>query len=115
MYKIGEFSELTGVTAKTLRYYDSIGLLKPSTIDNFTNYRYYNDTELILFKKIEYLKKLGFTLEEIKENLEDINIECLNKKRDELVRKRDYITFQISEIDSLKSSLKQKKVKSLVQ
>ncbi|MBQ8891388.1 MAG: MerR family transcriptional regulator [Bacilli bacterium] len=114
MYKIGEFSELTGATVKTLRYYDSIGLLKPSNIDNFTNYRYYNDEELVLFKKIEYLKKLGFTLEEIKSNLSDMNIDCLDKKLDELINKRDYITFQIKEITSLKRALKNNKIKSLI-
>ena len=41
MYKIGEFSALTGLSVKTLRYYDEINLLKPSNVDNYTNYRYY--------------------------------------------------------------------------
>ena len=114
MYKIGEFSELTGATVKTLRYYDSINLLKPSIIDNYTNYRYYNEKELVLFRKIEYLKKLGFTLEEIKNNLDNININFLDKKLQELTDKRDYITYQIEEINSLKNNLKTNKIKSLI-
>ncbi|MEP7293525.1 MAG: MerR family DNA-binding transcriptional regulator, partial [Chloroflexota bacterium] len=40
MLKIGEFSRLSQVTVKTLRYYDEIGLLKPSEIDRFTDYLY---------------------------------------------------------------------------
>ena len=43
MYKIGDFSKLTGASVKTLRFYDSIDLLKPTTIDNYTNYRYYGE------------------------------------------------------------------------
>ena len=114
MYKIGEFSELTGVSTKTLRYYDSIGLLKPSIIDNFTNYRYYNDAELRLFKRIEYLKKLGFTLEEIKSDLDNLTIEFLDSKLEELINKRDYLTYQIAEINSLRKKLKTNKVMSLI-
>ena len=113
MYRIGEFSEKTGASAKTLRYYDSIGLLKPSCIDNFTNYRYYSDEQLIIYKRIEYLKKLGFTLEEIKNNINDLSISCLETKLEELKVKRDFIDFQISEIESLKSDIKNNKVMSL--
>ena len=43
MYRIGEFSTLTGASVKTLRYYDEINLLKPSNADKFTNYRYYTE------------------------------------------------------------------------
>ena len=46
MLKIGEFSRLSQVTVKTLRYYDEIGLLKPSEIDRFTDYRYYSLDQL---------------------------------------------------------------------
>ena len=56
MYKIGEFSKLTGCSIKTLRYYDELGILKPSRIDNFTNYRYYDEKDLDILKTIIYLK-----------------------------------------------------------
>ena len=39
--QIGDFSKLSQVSVKTLRYYDEIGLLKPIEIDRFTGYRYY--------------------------------------------------------------------------
>ena len=84
MYRIGEFAILTGVSVKTLRYYDYINLLKPSKIDQYTNYRYYTNEELTKFQKIEYLKKLGFTLEEIKANLANLTPHCIEQKKEEL-------------------------------
>lgn len=113
MYKIGEFSVLTGSSVKTLRYYDQIGLLKPSSVDYYTNYRYYTNEQLQEFKKIEYLKKLGFTLEEIKLNLPSISIACLEQKKEELKAKRDFIIAQIYELDAFKESLEKNNVKTL--
>lgn len=48
LFKIGEFSKLSHVTLKTIRYYDDdeIGLLKPAAIDPKTNYRYYSAQQL---------------------------------------------------------------------
>lgn len=105
MYRIGEFSTLTGASVKTLRYYDEINLLKPSYVDKYTNYRYYTEEELKLFKRIEYLKKLSFTLEEIKANLFNLTIESLNNKKQELELKRDYITVQLNELETLRETL----------
>ena len=65
MLKIGEFSRLSQVTVKTLRYYDDIGLLKPAQIDPFTNHRYYNLEQLPRIHRIMALKGLGLSLEEI--------------------------------------------------
>ncbi len=42
MFKIGDFSKLSRVSVKTLRYYDKLGLLKPAHVDHFTGYRYYS-------------------------------------------------------------------------
>ena len=113
MYKIGEFSALTGLSVKTLRYYDEINLLKPSHVDNYTNYRYYTAEELQQFKRIEYLKKLGFTLEEIKNNLSNMTVECIDQKKQELITKRDIIIAQIYELDTLKENITNSKVKTL--
>ncbi|MEJ2047981.1 MAG: MerR family DNA-binding transcriptional regulator, partial [Dehalococcoidia bacterium] len=46
MLKIGDFSRLSRVTVKALRYYDEIGLLKPVEVDRFTGYRYYSLDQL---------------------------------------------------------------------
>ena len=64
-YKIGEFSKITGIPVKTLRYYDEIGLLKPEIVDKFTSYRYYTDDNVVEAQFIILLKEVGFTLQEI--------------------------------------------------
>ena len=111
MYKIGDFSKLTGLSVKTLRYYDSINLLNPSYIDKYTSYRYYTDDEYKIYKEIEYLKKLGFTLEEIKNNINNVNQDLLNNKKEELILKRDYIINQIDELDLLINNINKPKIK----
>lgn len=65
MYKIGEFSKLSRVPVKTLRYYDELGLLRPARSDDFTGYRYYALEQLARLNRILALKDLGFALEQI--------------------------------------------------
>lgn len=65
MFKIGEFSNLTQVSVKTLRWYDEIGLLKPTLVDNETGYRYYSARQISQLTRILILKNLGFSLEQI--------------------------------------------------
>jgi DNA-binding transcriptional MerR regulator len=70
MFKIGEFSKLSQVSVKTLRYYDEIGLLRPSELDRFTGYRYYTATQLSRLNRILLLKYLGLSLDQIGRLLE---------------------------------------------
>ncbi len=63
---IKEFSLLCGCTAKTLRYYDSIGLLKPARVDGGSGYRHYEKEQAADFVKIKNLQRAGFSIEEIK-------------------------------------------------
>lgn len=63
--RIGEFSQLSQVTVKTLHHYDEIDLLKPAHIDRFTNYRYYTLEQLPRVHRIMALKELGLSLEQI--------------------------------------------------
>lgn len=65
MFKIGDFSRLTRVSVKTLRYYDEIGLFKPLVVDRFTGYRYYSFEQLPRLNRILALKEVGFPLEQI--------------------------------------------------
>lgn len=66
MYKIGELSKLCNIPVKTLRYYDSEGILCPEEVDTFTGYRYYSAAQLSDCYRILALKELGFSLEEIR-------------------------------------------------
>jgi effector-binding domain-containing protein len=65
VFKIGDFSRLSQVTVKALRYYDELGLLKPAHVDRFTGYRYYSATQLPRLNRILALKDLGFALEQM--------------------------------------------------
>jgi len=66
--RIGEFAELAGVTPRTIRYYEALGLLGPSEREGH-GFRYYTKTELTRLKKIDALKQCGLSLEEIGEVL----------------------------------------------
>jgi DNA-binding transcriptional MerR regulator len=71
MLRIGEFSRLSQVTIKALRYYDDMNLLKPAMIDKFTGYRYYNVDQLPRIHRIMAFKELGLTLEQIASLIHD--------------------------------------------
>jgi effector-binding domain-containing protein len=71
MLKIGDFSKLSQVSVKTLRYYDEVGLLKPVEVDRFTGYRYYSFDQLPRLNRILALKDLGFSLEQIARALDE--------------------------------------------
>jgi DNA-binding transcriptional MerR regulator len=65
VFKIGEFSALTRVSIKTLRYYDELGLLRPARIDQESGYRFYSASQLPRLHRILALKDLGFPLDRI--------------------------------------------------
>jgi effector-binding domain-containing protein len=65
MLKIGDFSKLSQVSLKTLRFYDEMGLLKPAQVDEVNGYRYYATSQLPRLNRILALKDLGFTLDQI--------------------------------------------------
>ncbi|WP_285398419.1 MerR family transcriptional regulator [Lysinibacillus sp. fls2-241-R2A-57] len=66
MYPIGQFSRKTGVSIRTLRYYDEMNLLKPSYISK-TGRRFYENEDIITLQKITGLKALGFSLKDIQQ------------------------------------------------
>ncbi len=66
-YQIGEFAELGGVSAKTLRFYDEIGVLRPASVDPRTGYRRYLPKQLEDLASIIALKNLGVSLAQVRE------------------------------------------------
>jgi len=70
---IKEFSQLCNCTAQTLRYYDSIDLLRPARVDRFTGYRYYDSEQALDYVKIKNLQSAMFSIEEIRELLKEDN------------------------------------------
>jgi DNA-binding transcriptional MerR regulator len=67
VFTIGDFSKITGLTVKTLRFYHEQGLLEPSAVDAETGYRYYDRSKIEAARVITCLRSLDFTLEEIRE------------------------------------------------
>ena len=65
-YRIGEFALLSGVSTKTLRFYDAIGLFRPAWVDARTGYRRYRPQQLEQFASILALKSLGVPLADIR-------------------------------------------------
>src|SRR5688572_24867328 len=65
MFRIGDFSRIARVSARLLRFYDEIGLLKPVHVDPQTGYRHYAVEQLAQVNRITVLKDLGFSLEQI--------------------------------------------------
>ncbi len=69
MLTIGEFSKLSHISARILRHYDAIGLLRPAYTGSENGYRYYDEAQLANLTKIESLKAYGFSLAQIAELL----------------------------------------------
>ena len=88
MFKIGEFSKLTQVSTRMLRYYDETGLLKPAKVDSLTGYRMYSAEQISTLNRIIYLRDSGFNVAEIALALDcsnDTIIEQLDKKSIEIM------------------------------
>ena len=67
--QIKEFAELTGVSVRTLHYYDEIGLLKPSEVDAQNGYRFYDENAFERMQEILFYRELDFSLKTIAEIL----------------------------------------------
>ncbi|MFN8421024.1 MAG: MerR family transcriptional regulator [Anaerolineae bacterium] len=77
MIRIGDFARIGQVSVVTLRHYDEIDLLKPIAVDIATNYRYYSVAQLPRLNRILALKDLGFSLDQIEQVLNGLNVEQL--------------------------------------
>jgi DNA-binding transcriptional MerR regulator/effector-binding domain-containing protein len=77
MFSIGEFARLGGVSVRTLRHYDEIGLLRPATVDPDTGYRGYAAGQLGLLNRIVALKELGLSLTQTGRLLDGITLDEL--------------------------------------
>ena len=130
MMTVNEVSKLTGVSIRTLQYYDTIGLLKPAEYTE-SGYRLYDDTALERLQQILLFKELEFPLKEIKEIIDAPNfdrnkaleqqIELLTMKKDHLenlinfargikwlgVKQMDFTVFDTKKIDEYSKRAKE--------
>ena len=99
--KINEVAKLTGVTVRTLHYYDEIGLLKPSLVTE-AGYRLYDENDLETLQQILFFRELDFPLSEIKEIMTNPNYkkqEALIKHKELLMKKRNHLNKLIQLVD----------------
>lgn len=99
-YKTGQFAKLANVSERTVRYYDKIGLLKPSFVME-NGYRQYSDLDLLKLQKILSLKHLGFSIEEIFPMVMDNT-----NLKESFELQINLIEDKISHLQSLKDALK---------
>jgi len=101
-FKIGEFSKLCFVTVKTLRHYEKMGILSPQEVDPWTGYRYYGASQMDELHHILELKRMGFSLEEIRDLKEDgINMPTQVMIEKALAKAHDSMEILQSRIEAL--------------
>ena len=101
--QINEFAKLTGVSVRTLHYYDEIGLLKPSFVDAQNGYRFYDENSLLRMQEILFYRELDFSLKSILEILSSPDYDkqkALAEQRKLLELKKERLERIIDALDS---------------
>ncbi len=99
---IKDFAEFTGVSVRTLHYYDEIGLLKPAYADEHTGYRFYDEGSLLRMQEILFYRELDFPLKSISEILSSPNYnkeKALAEQKKLLILKKERLEKLIFAID----------------
>ncbi len=101
-FSIGEAAKAAHTTNETLRHYDRIGLVKPSQKDEWTNYRYYTEQDIVRLNTVRALQLMDLSLQEIKTVLEYDDLEKIidflaqaEKKADEKMAALQYSKSKI--------------------
>ena len=100
--RIKEFAAFTGVSVRTLHYYDEIGLLVPACVDRSTGYRYYDGNSLLRMQEILFYRELDFSLKSIGEILSSPDYDrkkALKEQKQLLMLKKERLEGLISAID----------------
>ncbi len=100
--QIKEFAEFSGVSVRTLHYYDEIGLLKPAEVDEHTGYRFYDEKSLLRMQEILFYRELDFSLKDIGKILASPNynkVKALQEQKALLTIKKERLEKLISAID----------------
>ena len=101
--QIKEFARFTGVSVRTLHYYDEIGLLQPAQVDRATGYRFYDEQSLLRMQEILFYRELDFPLKSIEEILSSPNYDktqALKEQKKLLILKKERLERLISAVDS---------------
>jgi DNA-binding transcriptional MerR regulator len=114
MFKIGEFSKLTQVSIRMLRYYDENDLLKPAQTDPFSGYRLYSVEQIPRLQKIIFLRDIGYTVAEIRLALDhwsgNFIADQLRNKQIEVRRLFEQEREKLSKIETALESIKKDEI-----
>ncbi len=101
-FSVGEAAKAVHTTSETLRHYDRIGLVKPSKKDEWTNYRYYTEQDIVRLNTVRALQLMDLPLQEIKKVLEYDDLKNIvdflaqaEKKADEKIAALQYSKSKI--------------------
>ena len=117
VFTVGEAAKAAHTTSETLRHYDRIGLVKPSRKDEWTNYRYYTEADIVRLNTVRALQSMDLPLKDIKAVLEYEDLEKIvaflsqaEQKADEKIAalQRSKAKIQAARADSLQKLRKQK-------
>lgn len=100
-YTVQKLGKLAGISTRTLRYYDQIGLLKPARI-NASGYRVYGQTEVDRLQQILFYRELGVNLNEIKRIIDAPtfdSFQALKEHRRQLLDKKSQLELLIANVD----------------
>jgi DNA-binding transcriptional MerR regulator len=100
-YTIQKLSRLAGVSTRTLRYYDEIGILKPARMSS-SGYRIYGQAEIDMLQQILFYRELGICLEKIKEIVTSPSFDrtkALIEHREQLLNKRKQLDLLIANVE----------------
>lgn len=86
LYSIGQASKKAQVSTRTLRHYESIGLIKPDLVKE-NGYRYYTDETILIISLIKYLQFMDFTLDEIRNFILNAEYNDVSKTFNELIKR----------------------------
>lgn len=100
-HTVQKLANLAGISSRTLRYYDEIGILKPARI-NSSGYRIYSNEEVDRLQQILFYRELGMDLESIKDIVTSASFDesaALIEHREKLLEKRNQIDLLIANVD----------------
>lgn len=106
MLSIGEMASFTGVSRRMLRHWETIGLITPASIDEFTGYRWYSRMQVGRVRAISTLRSVGFSLGEIMDLLDHSQLtegrllEILSGREQELTAQFDEASARLTEVRS---------------
>ncbi|WP_018213940.1 MerR family transcriptional regulator [Desulfitobacterium hafniense] len=100
-YTVQKLAHLAGVSSRTLRYYDEIGILKPARISS-SGYRIYGQQEVDRLQQILFYRELGMSLEGIKDMVTSPDFDgakALREHREKLLEKREQLEQLIANVE----------------